>query len=309
MLASPLLVDVNAHKITDVDQQEQTIVETSFAWPDLEHEKQRMLLKPILENYQLSVTHLLNFLDLERGGPQYFIQRNLLRLPDAKTARLAFGTAIHAALRKAQILFNANQPLVTESIDEFKHELQLQHLEKTEFDRYLQKGEQLLSDLLEANKIGLKPGGMPERNVKNVLVGEARISGQLDRIDQSQTELIVTDYKTGSALGADLNSTAKTYAMKAFKHRTQLTFYSLLLAPHKKVHQQIKGEMIYLEADSLKNFRRSFSPTKQDSERLSDLIQVVWKKIMLCDWPDISKYSTDYTGTTEFIDDLINGKI
>jgi DNA helicase-2/ATP-dependent DNA helicase PcrA len=59
--------------------------------------EEKALLKSLLEDYKLSVTHLRNFTNIERGGPQLFIEQNLLRFPQAKTTSSAFGTAIHHA--------------------------------------------------------------------------------------------------------------------------------------------------------------------------------------------------------------------
>src|SRR5690606_25256846 len=61
----------------------------------------RELLLPRLENYKLNATHLSNFLDLSRGGPEGFIVNNLLRFPQAPAPLASYGSAIHAALQRA----------------------------------------------------------------------------------------------------------------------------------------------------------------------------------------------------------------
>ena len=59
------------------------------------------LLAPALETYKLSATHLNNFLDVSRGGPQNFLLNNLLHFPSAKNSAAAYGTAIHSSLQQA----------------------------------------------------------------------------------------------------------------------------------------------------------------------------------------------------------------
>ena len=58
------------------------------------------LLKILLKDYKLSVTHLNNFLNVTRGGPQTFLEQNLLRFPQAKTLSSSYGSAIHKAIER-----------------------------------------------------------------------------------------------------------------------------------------------------------------------------------------------------------------
>lgn len=59
------------------------------------------LLRPMLERYKLSATHVCAFLDVSHGGPQGFLLEQLLRFPRAKSPQAAYGTAIHATLQRA----------------------------------------------------------------------------------------------------------------------------------------------------------------------------------------------------------------
>ena len=51
----------------------------------LRTDDENALLKAALEGYTLSVTHLNNFLDVTNGGPQKFIETNLLQFPQRPT--------------------------------------------------------------------------------------------------------------------------------------------------------------------------------------------------------------------------------
>lgn len=46
-------------------------------------EDEKVLLKRLLENYKMPVTHLINFLNIGKVGPSKFIEQNLLRFPQA----------------------------------------------------------------------------------------------------------------------------------------------------------------------------------------------------------------------------------
>lgn len=60
---------------------------------------QQRLLTPLLEQYRLSATHLNNYLDVTKGGPEFFLLRNLLHLPEAMSphAVYRFGGSRRAA--------------------------------------------------------------------------------------------------------------------------------------------------------------------------------------------------------------------
>jgi len=62
------------------------------------------LLAPTLETYKLSATHLNNFLDVSRGGPQNFLLNNLLHFPSAKNS--AFSKNPSRASICQQTIFN-----------------------------------------------------------------------------------------------------------------------------------------------------------------------------------------------------------
>ena len=83
------------------------------------------VLAPTLETYKLSVTHLNNFLDVSRGGPQNFLLNNLLRFPSAKSPAASYGTAIHASLQQLHNLLRADGYFIYKSINSFRKKLAL----------------------------------------------------------------------------------------------------------------------------------------------------------------------------------------
>ena len=66
--------------------------------------------------------------------------------------------------------------------------------------------------------------------------------------------------------------------------------------------------MVYLEAESQKAILRGYVPTKDDMQRLRQLIEAVYAKIVSYDLPDASCYTPDLAGLIAFEDDLIEGR-
>lgn len=313
VMSTPLLHEVGQREGTQITETNKANALVSVVtWPELDHTDQKLLFKPLLEEYELSVTHLINFLDLARGGPRCFVERNLLRLPAAKTAALAFGTAMHAALREAQLLTNADNFRLTSVVKAFEVALADEHIREQEHQRYLAHGRQLLTGLFESQKLILPKGSQPERALRSVRVGDARLRGDLDRIDISPSELKIVDYKTGRPLSVDLvSNNAGQEGLRAWKHRLQLIFYTLLVRESElaNTQQTVRTEMLYVESTTSREFCRSYTPTENDLVDVRALITTVWGKIQAVDWPDVSGYSPDHKGVQAFVSDLISGDV
>lgn len=313
LLATPLIrtilppTAVNTKDAADVIQ----VLENSVRWPRLHSGNEAALLKDRLETYSLSVTGLLNFLDVTNGGPRYFFERNLLRLPEAKTPTMAYGTAMHAALETAQRLVNANRFVLGNVMNAYEKALIGEHMPPYEFERYLVHGQGILGRLFNDNLLELPKGSQAEYRLSNILLGGATINGILDRVDlQDKSRLFVVDYKTGKPLNS-FDTKDRTKAIKAWKHRTQLIFYTLL-ARHAfalKDYGSFEGHMIYLEADQARDLIRTYVPSKEETSRLELLVNAVWHKIMKIEFPDVAAYTKNIQGIMKFEDDLITGTI
>ncbi|MEI8004407.1 MAG: 3'-5' exonuclease, partial [Methanothrix sp.] len=114
---------------------------------------QKVLLEPLLTKYCLSVTHLNNFLDLKRGGPQAFLEQNLLRYPGPKTNSSSFGTAIHAVLNQIHRTLQASQdrPSVATVLNWFDQFLLAERLLPADHARYLSTGHLELERFYQAH--------------------------------------------------------------------------------------------------------------------------------------------------------------
>lgn len=316
VVTSPLALAATGDNISTAPaatDRESTIflLEEHIAWPKLSFEDESYMLKEQLQNYSLNVTGLLNFLDVTKGGPQYFLERNLLRLPEAKSASLAFGTAIHSALETALNDLNKSKYSLKNTISAFEIALQKENLPHSDYKRQLDHGHNLLNKLLENHTYALPVGSMAEVKFEDIPVGDARIGGSLDRIDfVEKNHIVIVDYKTGGVLPS-LITQNKSQLIKAWKHRSQLIFYALLTMNSSRFgkYSGIIGQMVYLESDNPKNMVQSYTPSQEDTDQMTQLCNIVWHKIKVLDLPDTSKYPPDMTGINAFISDLLSGKI
>ena len=289
-------------KISEDDHSILTEVLTeNLHWPNLDAGDEKLMLKSKLEGYVLNVTHLLNFIDIEKGGPEYFKERNLLRLPQVKTPSMAYGTAIHSALEKGQKLINTTGLRLNEVLDEFSKKLISEQLSTTELKRYQDKGTIALNRLFKEYEYKLPKSSHPEQTISDIHLGSAVVSGKLDRIDKLDGELVIIDYKTGQPL-SNFDTKNKTDSLKAYRHKLQLIFYALLLSDHPSYKQYgvISGQMVYIDAEDRRHLTLEYTPTDEDKLRLKNLIEAIYKRIINLDLPDISLYSHDLEGIKQF---------
>ena len=305
-LSSIVQAALPVEKIEEDSQQKLiTVLEENLRWPDLSGGQEKEMLKARLEEYNLYATHLLDFLDVTKGGPQYFKERHLLGLPEAKTASLAYGSAMHTALDSAQKLANNSRFKLAEVEKRFERALKDEQRTTSDYERYVKQGSATLSRLFSDFDYQLPKGSLSEQKIKDVSLSDARIGGTLDRIDREEGSITIVDYKTGSPLSS-FETKDKSKAIRAHKHKMQLIFYALLLKLHSGAQVgKMLGMMVYVEADNLKSLERSYMPTAEDIERMGSLVKAVWSKIMKLELPDISSYSPDVEGIRAFENDLL----
>jgi DNA helicase-2/ATP-dependent DNA helicase PcrA len=307
MLSTPLVAAITAQS-DEASEDPIILLEQNLTWPELDGATELQLLQPVLDDYSLSVTALLHFLDVTTGGPQTFLETDLLRVPGLSTASMGYGSAIHRALQFAQM--TKPVPDLTTIVEAYKVSLGEQRLSDTDLSRYEPHGEQVLNGLFVDKAFNLPPDGQAEVAINGVVLGEARLNGKLDHMVQQSGELLITDYKTGKPLHS-FATNDQSKAVKAWKHRTQLTFYALLCQASGRYPNlsTINTRMLYVEADSAREMSLNYTPSPADIESLSQLISAVWPRIMSLNLPDVTNYSTDIAGITNFQDDLISGAI
>jgi len=272
------------------------------------------LLGSLVKDYSLSVTHLINFLDLEYGGPMRFVERNLLRFPQAMNAASAYGSAMHMALEMLQREFKRTKevPSLEFLYEKYERALLKQRLVKKDFVDYLEKGQNQLSIYYTEHASSLDLTDLSEYDFRSqgVKIGEAILNGKLDKmqVDKENGLIRVVDYKTGKPLQSWKDYYAKS---KAWKYKLQLVFYKILVENARDFADKYRvenGAIEFLDAaqdDDIKVLEALV--TEEDMQELIRLIKIVYHKIVTLDFPDVSVYSADFEGTQEFIADLLNG--
>ncbi|QHU92928.1 UvrD-helicase domain-containing protein [Candidatus Saccharibacteria bacterium oral taxon 488] len=272
------------------------------------------VLAPTLETYKLSITHLNNFLDVSRGGPQNFLLNNLLRFPSAKSPAASYGTAIHASLQQLHNLLGADHHLPTTEriLNYFRTSLEAQHLPPDDFTLYLDKGTAALTAFLDAKSSDFHDTELAELDFahQGIIVGGARLTGKLDvaDIDKHNKTIFVTDYKTGKP-SHSWKGASDYEKIKLHKYRQQLMFYQLLVESSRDYSNfSFTGARLqFVEPDMKTGDILSLEDTFSEEElaEFARLIGIVWRKITTLDLPDISGYSADYKGMVQFEDDLL----
>lgn len=272
------------------------------------------ILAPTLETYKLSITHLNNFLDVSRGGPQNFLLNNLLRFPSAKSPAASYGTAIHSVLQQLHNLLRTDHrlPPTERILQHFHTSLEAQHLPPDDFELYLDKGTAALTAFLDAKSSEFHDTELAELDFahQGVVVGGSRLTGKLDvaDIDKHNKTIFVTDYKTGKP-SYSWKGASDYEKIKLHKYRQQLMFYQLLVTSSRDYGNFtfIGARLQFVEPDMKTGDILSLEDTFSE-EALAEfarLVGIVWRKITALDMPDISEYSADYKGMVQFEEDLL----
>ena len=280
------------------------------------------LLTDQLEHYQLSVTHLNNFLDVSRGGPLYFLTQNLLRFPASMAPSAGYGSAIHKSLQYAHEQIAGGKTLSMKLLlAYFAARLQEQTMSEQDYERFLQKGQDTLRAYIKQALPTFSKNQRVEVDFKHegVVIEGARLKGAIDLInlDESTKQIVVTDYKTGRGYTKwDLPPSSEEYErIKLHHYRQQLLFYKLLIDNSsnwgKRGWNAQAGQLVFVEPDAYTHKFKSL-PLEYSADELNhqrQLIKAVWQRIMALDFPDTSNYEASLQGIKQFEQDLIDGAI
>jgi DNA helicase-2/ATP-dependent DNA helicase PcrA len=291
--------------------------------PPFAHDEKALLQKAI-EGYMLSPTHLNNFLDLTKGGPMKFLEQNLLRFPQAKTASSVYGTAIHKALEDAHVITRkeGTVPKLETLIASFTKELKRGRLQDFEEEKLQTRGEKIITQYYDLKKSEIKREHIVELNFakQSVLVDGALLTGKIDKIiENDNKEWEVIDLKTGKGFSDWKEKGLTTYdKLKLHHYRYQLIMYKIL-AEHSRDHSNHKvttGVLEFVEELSknekdIQTLTLALDDKDADHEvsRLKKLIVAVYTKITTLDFPDTGDYEETLEGIKEFEEDLIAGII
>lgn len=289
--------------------------------PPFAHDE-RALLQKVVEGYQLSPTHLNNFLNLIDGGPMRFLEQNLLRFPQAKTASSVYGTAIHKALEDAHIIIKkeGKVPSLERIVESFRKELSRGRLLDYEEENKRSRGEKMLTRYYELKKGELNGEALVELNFaqQGVQIDGALLTGKIDKvIEDEDGSWTVIDLKTGKGYESfDAPKLSEYDEVKLHNYRHQLMMYKLLVehSRNHSSHTVKKGILEFVEegcGGKICEIELAFDNTSHEElARYKMLVTAVYKKIVSLDLAlDVSGYEQSLDGIKQFEDDLIAGRI
>lgn len=274
----------------------------------------RQLLRRSTDNFALSATALNDFIDLKYSGPQRFMQRYILGIPEADSISSAFGSAIHAALHLAHNQLNTTGQIDLDAVlNNFQQDMRYRGRDfpAATVEGQLNYGRNVLEQFITQRSDLLQPGQASEVNFNATLDGGVRLKGKLDLLEVNPQLHAVTiiDYKTGD--GFSEFTTSGIYKDKCHRYANQLMFYRLLLR-HSSQYAAFsisRGALQFVEPNKFTGeiYTPSFSyDDNEQLERFEQLVRAVWQHVMALDFPDISAYQGD---TAQFEADLIAGAI
>jgi DNA helicase-2/ATP-dependent DNA helicase PcrA len=273
------------------------------------------LLRRLVKNYAMPVTHLNNFINITEGGPLYFIEQNLLRFPQPMNPSGVYGSAIHKAVEEIVMYpkyhHGARAPLPY-LLTIFTKEIARGRLPKHEMLKQTERGEKVLGRIYEMTEGMFTPLDQVEVDMKHegVMLEGAHVIGKLDLLRVIDKTYEVVDFKTGKAFSSWDDAKTDTDKIKLHKYRQQLIVYKLLLENSIHYKDLPVGKLSLWFVEEEKFSELVLDAGEDEVMRTQKLVEAVYKKIITLDIvPDLSPYGETYKGLLEFENDLIEGKI
>jgi hypothetical protein len=236
----------------------------------------------------LSITHINNFLNVEKGGPMLFLENNLLRFPQAKAAPLGYGTALHNTLNKSLLCLKTEKryPTLIEVTEWFTDFLKHERLSKGEFQINLDRGIDALKQIYVEKILTLTGDELTEVDFKHegvVLSGGKTfvpVAGKIDLIRFVESGVYVCDFKTGKEK-KDWKGKDQHEKVQLHMYKQQLAFYKLLIQKSKNYSNLVVlgGQLEFLETEGESLRVLSDEIDDVDVARLEKLVIAIYKRI------------------------------
>ncbi len=244
----------------------------------------------LLQGYQLSVTHLNNYLKC----PVRFYFVNILRVPTAKNESMEFGSAMHEVLQKIYYhTFFGQGELLPKEKAKMQLSIYMQHHRESfteqQYKRRLDFGNMILDELYPKYIDNSHTNISVEQRFNNLHCDGIPINGIIDKIEHFGDEVNVVDYKTGPyykekflrpMVAEEMKQTHET--LNGGDYWRQGVFYSLILDNYKiKRMNFLSAEFVFIEPDKkTKEIKREkIFVTFEDKSIVKDQIKTVWQKI------------------------------
>lgn len=302
-----------------IDLEDQIEVAKSDLALDLPEEdfNKNAFIQPIVDDFVISISAILSFIDVCNSTPAQFLESYILRYPRSTSKQASYGNSMHAALNFVNLELKKNNkiPNLSDIFNSYQKELDRQPLTPLEHELYLEKGINNLRQYMQWHSAGFTKYDLSEYNMAsaNLYLNSFKVSGSLDRVffDFDNKTVNVIDYKTGKPF-VEFGKGSPSTKLKSFKYKLQLTFYKYLLENHpnyKTKYQFGSAYIHFLDAKTEQESVLEYTPSSSDMDFLLKIINAVTTKIKNLDFPDVSNYEKSYVGVRQFVDDLIAGVI
>lgn len=280
--------------------------------PESLYSQEISFLEGVVQNYKLSASHINKFVDLEYGGPLSVLESVLLRFPSIATPAMTYGNIIHKVFNYISIQTQSRSgfPDLDDLMNFAIKSLYQEKLSVSDTALVLNKVQDHLPQLIHSKQDEFLIPHQSEYNLGQLFIEfeGVPLAGVIDRIEEYPTHYTVVDFKTGTPI-LNWDNKPKSNKLEAFKR--QLYFYALLLKVAGQYQDKpIKGRIDFLEPTIEGEFiSLDLVIADKDIDYISNLVQIIYHKILSLDFPDISIYKQNNQNTNNFIQDLLDNKI
>ena len=265
-------------------------------------EVRRNQLKPLVEHYRISPTHLNTFIDLQYGdGPLSFLKYYIIGVPSETSFSMNYGRYVHEIMDEINKEKISNEEAIkrfmakvdnADATDEEKDELKKRA--EAELTRFLAERGNMIRDVNAESERGFFK--------ETITLGDAVLTGMIDRveIDEENKTITVADFKTGRP--------KSKWEASNFGYKLQLYFYKFLLENCKEYqnYKVTKGRIDYIspnDEDEIVSLDLKFKD--EEAAEIKHLIQVVFRHIKALDLPDTEAAKASSNPTKAFYDQLV----
>ncbi len=279
--------------------------------------KERDFLLPLVKQHKLSATGLNRYLDTTEGGPQNFLEENILRFPKKKAPPLSYGTAVHNTIMEMYVEAKkaGGFPKKEKLLKFFENYLSEERLSERDFEKLLEQGKEEIAFFYKNKRREFSLDHLIEKNFKDekCFIESIEITGKIDKIIKKDGEITVSDFKTGNPL-KDWKGKNEYEKIKLWRCKNQLVFYKLLIETSKEFKGKYfmsSGSLEFIKPTKEGELATLFLEIKEeDEERLRHLIKIVGEKIKKLEFPSVEEYKkSTVKEIRRFEEDLLAGKI
>lgn len=277
---------------------------------------EREILQQRASKVVLSASTFLSYIDLMNAGPTAFIERTLLKFPQAIPTQVRYGNVIHSLLEYTLRIKRSTGtvPPLEKILELIPAEIQRHGIRKEEQSDMQQKASETLARCYALIVPEWNSDDEAEVNFAShgVHIHSIPITGKVDRLTIKDTMVHVFDYKTGKQLSSKSGAERK---MQELRYKYQFYFYKSLIENSRQVsalplHVE-KGEFLFVDNQAIERF--VVRPDDLEERDFFNLLKLVYNQILNLQFPsndELARYANTNNkvsaeGALQFIEDLL----